>query len=52
MGELKNRTRKMISIKNELVKALEQLSLDTRIPQSRLMDEAIELLLRKHQGEK
>ena len=52
MGDLKNRTRKMISIKNELVKALEQLSDDTRIPQSRLMDEAIELLLRKHQGEK
>ena len=52
MGDLKTRTRKMISIKNELVKALEKLSAETRIPQSRLMDEAIELLLRKHQGEK
>jgi len=52
VGDLKNRTRKTISIKNELVKALEKLSVDTRIPQSRLMDEAIELLLRKRQGEK
>jgi predicted transcriptional regulator len=48
MGDLKNRTRKMLSIKNELVKELEKLSEQTRIPQSRLMDEAIADLLEKH----
>lgn len=48
MGDLKNRTRKMFAIKNELVAALEKLSADTRIPQSRLVDEALEDLLRKH----
>jgi len=48
MGDLKNRTRKMFAIKNELVAALEKLSELTRIPQSRLVDEAIEDLLKKH----
>ena len=51
-NKLKNRTKKVLAIKNELAAALEKLSAETRIPQSRLMDEAIELLLRKHQGEK
>jgi len=53
MSDLKNRKRKMFAIKNELVAALEKLSADTRIPQSRLLDEAIKDLLRKHgAGEK
>lgn len=46
--DLKNRVRYAVTIKIELVDKLKQLSLDTRIPQSRLMDEAIELLLQKH----
>ena len=52
MNDYKNRERITFSIKKELVTAIKQLSESTRIPQSRLMDEAIELLLRKHQGEK
>jgi metal-responsive CopG/Arc/MetJ family transcriptional regulator len=52
MNDLKNRERITFSIKKELVDKIKELSESTRIPQSRLIDEAIELLLRKHQGEK
>ncbi len=45
---LKNRTRFTSSLKNELVPLLEQLSKETRIPKSRLLDEAIEDLLKKY----
>jgi len=48
MGELKYRKNKTFSIKTELLEKISQLSKSTRIPQSRLMDEAIEDLLRKH----
>jgi len=51
MNDLKNRERITFSIRKELVDKIKQLSAETRIPQSRLVDEAIELLLRKHQGE-
>ena len=47
---LKYRTRFTSSLKNELVEAFNQLSLATRIPKSRLLDEAIEDLLKKHQS--
>ena len=46
---LVNRTRFTTSIKNELYDALNQLTADTRIPKSRLMDEAIEDLLKKYE---
>ncbi len=49
MSNLVNRERKTFSIKNELVKGLEKLSDSTRIPQSRLIDEALEDLLRKYE---
>ena len=49
-NDLKNRTRKMFSIDKKLVELLEALSKTTRIPQSRLMDEAIEDLLEKYRG--
>ena len=49
VSNLVNRERKTFSIKNELVKGLEKLSDSTRIPQSRLVDEALEDLLRKYE---
>lgn len=45
---LKYRTRFTSSLKNELVEPFDQLSVKTRIPKSRLLDEAIEDLLKKH----
>ncbi len=45
---LKYRTRFTSSLKNELVPLLDELSKKTRIPKSRLLDEAIEDLLKKH----
>ena len=45
---LKYRTRFTSSLKNELIEPFDQLSAKTRIPKSRLLDEAIEDLLRKH----
>ncbi len=45
---LKYRTRFTSSLKNELVPCFDQLSRKTRIPKSRLLDEAIEDLLKKH----
>lgn len=45
---LKNRTRFTSSLKNELVPLFDQLSERTRIPKSKLLDEAIEDLLMKH----
>lgn len=45
---LKYRTRFTSSLKNELVKPFDELSEKTRIPKSRLLDEAIEDLLKKH----
>lgn len=46
---LVNRTRISTSIKNELVTALDKLADQTRIPKSRLLDEAIEDLLKKYE---
>ena len=46
---LKNIKRFTSSIKNELAEAFNQLAHDTRIPKSRLFDEAIEDLLKKYQ---
>lgn len=45
---LKYRTRFTSSLKNELVARFDELSQKTRIPKSRLLDEAIEDLLKKH----
>jgi len=45
---LKYRTRFTSSLKNELVEPFDQLSAKTRTPKSRLLDEAIEDLLKKH----
>lgn len=46
---LKYRTRFTSSLKNELVPCFDKLSQKTRIPKSRLLDEAIEDLLAKYQ---
>ena len=45
---LKNRTRFTSSLKNELVPLWDKLAQKTRIPKTKLMDEAIEDLLKKH----
>ena len=46
---LVNRTRFVSSLKNELVPQLNKLSKETRVPKSRLLDEAIEDLLKKYE---
>ena len=45
---LKYRTRFTSSLKNELVPLFDELARKTRIPKSRLLDEAIEDLLKKN----
>ncbi len=45
---LKNRTKISTTLQNDLHEKIGQLSEETRIPQSRLFDEAVELLLEKH----
>ena len=45
---LVNRTRFTSSLKNELIAQFDELSRKTRIPKSRLLDEAIEDLLKKY----
>lgn len=45
---LKNRKRFTSSLKNELFPCFDRLSAQTRIPKSRLLDEAIEDLLKKY----
>ncbi|HJC12347.1 ribbon-helix-helix domain-containing protein [Agathobaculum sp.] len=45
---LKYRKRFTSSLKNELVPLFDALSKETRIPKSRLLDEAIEDLLKKY----
>ena len=51
MGEaqLVNRTKFISSLKNELVPQFNQLSAETRVPKSRLLDEAIEDLLKQYE---
>lgn len=51
MGEnmLVNRKRFVSSLANELVEPFNQLSKETRIPKSRLLDIAIEDLLKKYE---
>ncbi len=48
---LKNRTRFTSSLKNELVPLFDQLAEVTRVPKSRLLDEAIEDLLEKRKND-
>ena len=45
---LVNRTRFTSSLKNELLDQFDHLAKETRIPKSRLFDEAIEGLLKKY----
>ncbi|WP_300891572.1 ribbon-helix-helix domain-containing protein [uncultured Clostridium sp.] len=48
--DLKNRVRFSTSLDKDLAKRLEDLSITTRIPKSKLVDEAIEILLDKHEN--
>jgi metal-responsive CopG/Arc/MetJ family transcriptional regulator len=45
---LKNRTKITTTLDNKLIVKLDKLSKDTRIAKSKLFDEAVELLLKKH----
>ena len=49
--DLKNRVRFSTSMDLELSKKLEELSKQTRIPKSKLVDEAIEMLVNKYNKE-
>lgn len=49
---LKNRRAFSNAIDRELFEAFEQLHKKTRIPKSKLLDEAIQMLLDKYQGDK
>ena len=44
-----NRTRLSSSLASELVQPLDELSRKTRIPKTRLLDEAVEDLLKKYE---
>ena len=46
---LVNRTKLISSLANELVEPFNELSRKTRVPKSRLIDEAIEDLLKKYE---
>ena len=48
MSDLKTRTRIGNTLDTKLLKMLKELSNDTRIPMSRLLDEAVEDLIQKH----
>ena len=47
--KLVNRTKLISSLDNKLVEPLNELSKKTRVPKSRLIDEAIEDLLKKYE---
>ena len=49
--QLKNRTKTGAAIDNKLLAGLKELSASTRIPLSKLLDEAISDLLKKYQGQ-
>ena len=48
--DLKNRVRFSTSLDKDLAKRLDDLSITTRIPKSKLVDKAIEMLLDKHEN--
>lgn len=50
--DLKTRERFSTSVNKELLRAFEGLHDKTRIPKSKLIDEAMELLLEKHEYKK
>lgn len=47
--KLVNRTKLISSLANELVDPLNELSKKTRVPKTRLLDEAVEDLLKKYE---
>lgn len=48
MNDLKNRTRIGNTVNNELLQKFKELSTDSKIPMSKLLDEAIGDLLKKY----
>lgn len=49
---LKTRTQFTSTLKNELYEALRALSKETKVPISRLIDEAVEGLIEEYKGDK
>jgi predicted DNA-binding protein len=47
---LKNRKQFTTTLKNELYEAFDKLSQETSIPKSKLMDKAIEMLIKEYRG--
>lgn len=50
-GELRNRERFGVAVEKKLLEGLRNLSAKTRIPASRLVDEALEDLMKKYKVE-
>lgn len=50
-GELKNRTKLGDAVDNKLYNKLNQIKNNTKIPRSRLLDEALELLIEKRKDD-
>ena len=48
MSDLKNRTRIGNTVDNKILKKFKQLSTETKIPMSKLLDEAIEDVIKKY----
>lgn len=48
MGDIINRKKFSATLDKEILEKAKQLSKETRIPLSRLLDEALELLLKEH----
>lgn len=47
-GKLINRTQRTTTFRNDLDEAISKLSIETRIPKSKLLDEALEMLLKRY----
>lgn len=48
MNDLKNRTRIGTTVENELLEKFRELAKETKIPMSKLLDEAIDDLIKKY----
>ena len=51
MGDLKNREKISTTIRKDLIRKLETLNNNTKVPKSKLYDEALELLFNKREDD-
>ena len=52
MGDLKNRTRIGNSVDNKLLEEFKKIANNTKIPMSKLLDEALEYIIKKYKAPK